>query len=208
MKNCGYIKRFTPVLAVCLMASVSAFAKNSRSLKLAYPASLSGTQIAAGQYKLVWDLHGADAKVTLMKNKSVVATTRGKWVDGRTQYRSDAVIYTTGPNGERSITEIRFAGMKQALVLSDSSSVTAIPTTHTPAEGAEGMATAQAADTGGARAKAARIRFLGKPRVKRQQPRDSGLDPAIWLPAFSTFRPRPPVSPGPDELHGRGPATW
>lgn len=205
MKNCGYIKRFTPVLAVCLMASVSAFAKNSRSLKLAYPASLSGTQIAAGQYKLVWDLHGPDATVMLMKNKSVVATTRGKWVDGGTQYRSDAVIYTTGPNGERSITEIRFAGMKQALVLSDSSSVTAIPTTHTLVEG---MPTAQAAETGGARAKAARIRFLGKPRVARQQSRDLGLDPAIWLPAFSTFRPRPPVSPGPDELHGRGPATW
>ena len=205
MKNCGYIKRFTPVLAVCLMASVSAFAKNSRSLKLAYRASLSGTQIAAGQYKLVWDLHGPDATVMLMKNKSVVATTRGKWVDGRTQYRSDAVIYTTGPNGERSITEIRFAGMKQALVLSDSSSVTAIPTTHTLVEG---MPTAQAAETGGARAKAARIRFLGKPRVARQQSRDLGLDPAIWLPAFSTFRPRPPVSPGPDELHGRGPATW
>ena len=54
------IKRFAPVLAVCLMAG-TVFAKNRRTVNLAYPASVNGIPIAAGVYGVSWVSHSPEA---------------------------------------------------------------------------------------------------------------------------------------------------
>ena len=115
------IKRFAPLLAVCLMAG-TVFAKNRRTVTLAYPASVNGTPIAAGVYDVSWVSHSPEATVTFNKGKNVIATAQGKWMDRSVKYDRDSVMYTTSPNGSRAISEIRFAGMTQVLVFGEPSS--------------------------------------------------------------------------------------
>ena len=115
------IKRFAPVLAVCLMAG-TVFAKNRRTVTLAYPASVNGVAIAAGVYDVSWVSRSPEVRVTFNKGKNVIATAQGKWMDRSVKYNRDSVMYTTNPDGSRAISEIRFAGMTQVLVFGEASS--------------------------------------------------------------------------------------
>ncbi len=124
MKSHLHFRHLTPVLAILLMASMSAFAKNSRDLKLVTPALLGGTQLAAGEYKVSWESHSPDATVTFTKGKNVVVTAHGKWVERDTPYNKNSVVYETNSDGSRTIIEIRFAGMKQAIVFGEPTSTT------------------------------------------------------------------------------------
>lgn len=120
MKTNRYFRHFTRVLAIFLVASLPAFAKNSRSLKLLHSATLNGTEIAAGDYQVSWESHSPDVTVTL-KGRHVIATAQGQWVERDAKYEEDAVVYETNGDGSRTLLEIRFAGMKQALVFGESS---------------------------------------------------------------------------------------
>lgn len=122
MSNHMYFRRLTPVLVVLAMATVTAFAKNSRTFKLNSPASLGGTQLSPGNYKVEWESHSPEATVTLRQGKSVVATVKGRWVERGAKYPADSVLYQTNADGSRSIMEIRFAGMSQALVFGEPAS--------------------------------------------------------------------------------------
>jgi hypothetical protein len=56
-----------------------------------------------------------------MQKKGVVATVEGKWVDRDTKYEANAVVYSNNPDGSRTILEVRFAGLKGALVFGEES---------------------------------------------------------------------------------------
>lgn len=114
-------KRVTLVLVVLLLSAASAFAKNERRITLVNSASVNGQTLHAGNYKVDWVSHSPEATVTFYKGKEAVATVQGKWVERGSQYRQNAVVYTDHPDGSKSILEIRFAGMSQALVLGDAS---------------------------------------------------------------------------------------
>jgi hypothetical protein len=122
MNNVRYIRRFAPVLAVLVAASLSAFAKDSRTLNLDYPVSLGGTELAAGRYKVMLESHSPEATLTFMKGKQEVAQAQGKWVARNTRYGANEVLYNTNSDGSHSVMEIRFAGMSEALVFGDSGS--------------------------------------------------------------------------------------
>ncbi len=121
MKNHIDFGRFTPLLAIFLVASASALAKNSRSFNLTYSASLNGTQLAAGEYRVTWESHSPGATVTFTNSKNVVATAQGKLVERDVKYERNAVVYETNADGSRIITEIRFGGTKQAIVFGEPS---------------------------------------------------------------------------------------
>jgi len=119
-------KHFTKgvlVLAILICASAGAFAKNVRSLTLQYAATLNGTPVAAGEYSVNWQTHSPEATVTLTgKNGNrVAATAEGRWEERNSKYESDAVVTDKKSDGSRAIIEIRFAGLKGALVFGESS---------------------------------------------------------------------------------------
>lgn len=109
----------TLVLAALVAASVSAFAKGSRTVNLSLPAHVGGTQIAAGEYQVNWEVHSSTVTVAFKKGSKVMATASGKLVDRDVKYDRNALVFGTNPDGSNTITEIRLAGMKQAIVLGE-----------------------------------------------------------------------------------------
>ena len=121
MKVGSLAGRITVTLAILLMAALSAIAQNARTLKVPYSASVNGKQLAAGEYKVTWQTHSPEATVNFMQKKEVVATVQGKWVDRDTKYEANGVVYSNNPDGSRTIMEVRFAGLKGALVFGEES---------------------------------------------------------------------------------------
>jgi hypothetical protein len=121
LKSNRFSKSIMAVLIVILAASVSASAGNSRSFSFESPLTLNGADIAPGYYTIDWVSHSPEATVKFTKNGQVVATAAGKWVERDTKYRQDSVVYATNADGSRRLVELRFAGMKQALVFGEKS---------------------------------------------------------------------------------------
>lgn len=116
MKGKDRLVHFIAVLAVALTVSAVAFAKQSRTVRLPYDASLNGTALTKGEYKVSWEQHSPEATVTVSRGKNVMATANGRWVDRDVRYRTNEVLYNVNPDGSRTILEIRFAGLNGALV--------------------------------------------------------------------------------------------
>ena len=121
MRTYGRVWLFTQLLGLLLIASISAFADNSKTLKVFDSASIQGTQIPAGEYKVTWESHSPEATVKFFKGKNTVATVVGKWVDRDIQYDRNMVVSEKKSDGSVVIIEIRFAGMNKALVFGETS---------------------------------------------------------------------------------------
>jgi hypothetical protein len=115
-------KLFVPLIMVLALAAASAFAKDQRTVTLKHEASLNGTTVAAGSYKVTWSAESGDPTVNFVKGKENVATAQAKWVDRDTKYDTDQVVYSNDGGGAPKIVELRFAGKSQVLVFDDSMS--------------------------------------------------------------------------------------
>ena len=109
------------MLALMLVASGWALAKDSANLKLDYAASVHGTQLAAGEYQVSWQTHSPQATVTFKQKKGGVTTAEGMLTERPSKYESNSVVYSTNPDGSRNIIEIRFADSNKVLTFGDSS---------------------------------------------------------------------------------------
>jgi hypothetical protein len=109
------------VLVVMVVVSGSALAKNTRTVSIGHDAKLNGTMIPSGSYEVSWQTHSPEATVTIADDQRVVVSTNGRWEARNIKYESNAVVYDTNDDGSRSILEIRFAGLKGALVFGSSS---------------------------------------------------------------------------------------
>ena len=58
--------------------------KNSANLELEQPVTVAGTQLAPGQYKVVWQGSGSDIAVSFMEGKQIIATAPAKLVNNPT----------------------------------------------------------------------------------------------------------------------------
>lgn len=193
MKRHVHFRGFAPgFVAFLMVTAATALAKDSRKVKVAYPASVGGTTVAAGDYKLESSSKGADPTVTLVKGKNVVATAHGQWVDRDVKYQQDAIIYDKAADGSRSIIELRFAGSKRALVLN--SGAEANSAGAAPAPATESEPATPAAKPGSAGDGNPQVRFLGKPSRSRTLPADSDPDSAGNILQFQSHF-KSPVSP-------------
>jgi len=120
--NLRHVTRLAPVMAVVVLAAVSAFAKDQRNIKLEHSVSVNGTAMSAGSYKVTWSAESGDPTVNFIKGRDTVASAQAKWVDRGTKYDNDSVLYSNDSDGSRKIMEIRFAGKSQVLVFADSTS--------------------------------------------------------------------------------------
>jgi hypothetical protein len=165
---------------VFLITNLNAYARQSRSVKLAQTVSLVGTDVAPGVYQVNWRGHSPKGTVTLQAGKRVVAAATGKWVERHVNYDRDALICQTGEGGLGRVVEMQFAGKSQVLVLDESRSEAQSPSVVIPlcVVSARGN---EAAFTPGDGCQ--HIRFLGKPSANRV------VSPAV--PYFGDGFPQP-----------------
>jgi len=117
-----FVKRLVPLIVVLSLASTAALAKDQHSITLRHGASINGTTLAPGSYKVMWSAESGDPTVNFLEGKRNVASAQAKWVDRSTRYDSDQVVYSNDGGEAPKIMEIRFAGKSQVLVFEDSAS--------------------------------------------------------------------------------------
>jgi hypothetical protein len=112
-------------VALFLSMSVSAFAGSkdggSASFELPQKASIAGTELKPGNYKLEWQGSGSDVKVQFKQGKNVVASSTARVVELPSKDRFTAAVLNTNPNGTPALAEARMAGKNYKLVFSNPS---------------------------------------------------------------------------------------
>lgn len=115
----------TIVLAtVSIVAAVPVLAKNSHTLSVNRAALLGGTQLQPGSYQVSWEEHSPDLSVTFSSGKKgdALVTAHARLVDRGVKYDRNSILYDENPPGTVTITEIRLAGMNQAIVFDEATS--------------------------------------------------------------------------------------
>jgi hypothetical protein len=68
-----------------------------------------------------WESYSAHAIVKFVQDNYVVATADARWVNRGLRFELNAFVYRKNDDGSRTVLEIQFAGMSQALVFYKSS---------------------------------------------------------------------------------------
>ena len=97
------------------------YERGSRTLTFLSALTVDGARMPVGDFAISWESYVPDAIVKFEKQGSVFVTAEGKWVKRGIKYEDDAVVYRKNSDGSRTLLEIRFAGMSQALVFEKSS---------------------------------------------------------------------------------------
>jgi hypothetical protein len=92
------------------------FEKGWRTFTLISSVTLNGAPTPQGEYTISWESYIGNASVKFTHNSNVVASADGKWVKRDAKYPRDAYVYRRNPDGSRTLLEIHFEGMRQALV--------------------------------------------------------------------------------------------
>jgi hypothetical protein len=108
-------------MGLALLLASSAFASTKANLHLENPATVNGTKLKPGDYKLVWDGAGPDVEVSIMQGKTVCAKAQAKVVDLSSPAASNAAVVSNNNDGTKSLAGARFEGKKFALELADGS---------------------------------------------------------------------------------------
>ena len=106
------------VVGLALLLTSSAFAASKANFTLNSDASVNGTKLKAGDYKLEWDGTGPNVEVSILKGKKVVAKVPAKVVDlDRASTNDAAVLKQNG--ADSTLAGVRFQGKKYALELGE-----------------------------------------------------------------------------------------
>ena len=100
-------------LAVAFAATtMPAFSKPvAKNITISQKAKVGKADLTAGEYRLMID----GDKATVMKNKTTVAESQGRWEDRDAKSLYDAVL--VGDDGQ--VKEVRFSGQKRVFVFSE-----------------------------------------------------------------------------------------
>jgi hypothetical protein len=105
----------TLILGAALMLASSAFAATKASLTLPTSATVNGTTLKAGDYKLQWDGSGPNVEVSIMQGKNVLAKVPAKVVDLPAAAENNAAVVMKNADGTSTLEGARFEGKKYAL---------------------------------------------------------------------------------------------
>jgi hypothetical protein len=109
------------VIGSALLLASTAFAGTKANLHLQSSATVNGTQLKAGDYKLLWDGSGPNVEVSILQGKNVITKTQAKVVDLPAAAANDAAVVKTNGDGSNALMGVRFEGKKFALELGESS---------------------------------------------------------------------------------------
>jgi hypothetical protein len=99
---------FTALMVFGIPALAFAGPKNSANLNLDQTVKVAGTQLAPGQYKLIWEGTGPDITVSFTEGKKTVATASARLVSSQT----DEEAIETSTAGDKS-TVLRAIDLKK-----------------------------------------------------------------------------------------------
>jgi hypothetical protein len=125
-ENLGAAMKFATVskslvMGLALLLASIAFATTKADLHLNSPATVNGTKLKPGDYKLVWDGSGPDVEVSVMQGKTVLAKAPAKVVDLGFPSPTNASVVRHNDDGTTALAGIRFEGKKFAIELGDAS---------------------------------------------------------------------------------------
>lgn len=109
------------VVGLGLLVTSSAFAASKGTLTLLNPASVNGTQLKAGDYRLEWDGTGPNVELSILQGKKVLAKVPAKIVDLNVPAQNNAAVLQKSDSGNPTLSGARFAGKKFALQVEPSS---------------------------------------------------------------------------------------
>ena len=97
------------------------YERGSRSLTFSSGLTVNGARLPVGDFVITWESYIPDAIVKFEKEGIIVGTAEGNWEKRSVKYENDAIVYRKNSDGSRTLLELRFAGMSQALVFGKSS---------------------------------------------------------------------------------------
>lgn len=103
------------VLVALLALAGNALAATKASMDLLHPASISGTQLPAGNYTLQWDGQGDQVQVQILQGKKTVATVSAHVVKVDHPVRDNSVMVTPNSDGSQTVMRINFSKKDFAL---------------------------------------------------------------------------------------------
>jgi hypothetical protein len=104
--------RSAALVAALAATTLPAFSKPvSKTISISQNAKLGKADLRAGEYRLLID----GTKATVVKNKTTLAESEGRWEDRDTKSNFDAVLI--GDDGQ--VKEVRFSGQKKVFVFSE-----------------------------------------------------------------------------------------
>lgn len=110
--NIQSFARSAALVAVLAATSFPVLSKAvNKTINISQNAKVGKAELQAGEYRLSIDGN----KATVMKNKSTIAESEGRWEDRDTKSAYDAVLL--GENGQ--VREVRFSGQKRVFVFSE-----------------------------------------------------------------------------------------
>jgi len=109
------------IMGLALLLASSAFAAEKASLTLTHPATVNGTTLKAGDYKLQWDGNGPNVEVSIVQGKKVVAKVPAKIVDLGSTTQNNAAVMRVNPDCTSTLAGARFEGKKYGLELGEAS---------------------------------------------------------------------------------------
>lgn len=109
------------VVGLVLLLASSAFAATKATVNLLSPASVNGTKLKAGEYKLEWDGSGPNVEVSIMQGKTVLAKVPAKIVELPSPSQNSAALVVHRDDGTNTLAGVRFERKKFALEIGESS---------------------------------------------------------------------------------------
>jgi hypothetical protein len=113
------------VLGGSLLLAAGAFAGNNnatkKTLHLYESATVEGTQLPPGDYKVEWSGTGPDVKVNILKHGDTVVSVPARIESQNTSNNQDGYSLIPAKDGKQSISEIFFSGEKFDLKLDQGS---------------------------------------------------------------------------------------
>jgi len=106
------------VVGLALLLTSSAIAASKANFTLNSDASVNGTKLKAGDYKLEWDGSGPNVEVSILQGKKVVAKVPAKVVDLDRASSTDAAVLKQN-GSDSTLAGVRFQGKKYALELGE-----------------------------------------------------------------------------------------
>jgi len=92
------------------------YERGRRDFTLPPALKVASARLPVGECVITWESYTPDAIVKIEDHRGIAVTVEGKWVQRSAKYAQDAVAYRKNRDGSRTLIELRFAGMAQALV--------------------------------------------------------------------------------------------
>jgi len=92
------------------------YERGQRDFSLSSALKVGGTHLPVGQCMISWEAYTPNAIVKFESARGMSVTVEGKWVNQGARYSENAVVYVQNRDGSRTLLEIRFQRMGQALV--------------------------------------------------------------------------------------------